>query len=81
MPLCISKMGQMPKTLMKTRKMYNQATCLHAFRKWVECQKWLKSTELNKKFHNQSTSMSEGKRKMLYANQCYRQTVSYAKLA
>ena len=26
MPLCILKMGQMPKTLMKPRKMYSQAT-------------------------------------------------------
>ena len=39
MPLCISKMGRMPKTLMKTTKMYNRATCLCAFRKWAECQK------------------------------------------
>ena len=50
MPLCISKMGQMPKTLMKTRKMYNRATCLCAFRKWAKCQKRLKSTELIKSF-------------------------------
>ena len=71
MPLCTSKMGQMPKTLMKrekcitvphasvyfqngpnaknaqeNEKMYNRATCLCAFRKWAECQKRLKSTEL-----------------------------------
>ena len=67
MPLCISKMGQMPKTLMKMRKMYNRATCLCAFRKWTECRKRLKSTKLNKKFHNRSTS--EGKTKDVVVRQ------------
>ena len=51
--------GPNDKMLMKTRKMYNPVTCLCAFQKWAECQKRLKSTELNKKFHN--ISASEGK--------------------
>ena len=59
--LCVSKMGQMPKTLIKMRKMYNQAACVCAFQKCVECQKRLKSTELDEKCYNQS--MFEGKRK------------------
>ena len=39
MLLCILKMGKMPKTLMKTRKMYNQIAYFCAFRKWAKCQK------------------------------------------
>ena len=50
-----------PKKLMKTRKIYNLATCLCAFRKWAKYQKQLKSTELVKEYHNRSTS--EGKMK------------------
>ena len=39
MPLCISKMGKMPNTLMKTKEMYNRIACFCAFQKWAKCQK------------------------------------------
>ena len=65
MPLCISKMGQMPKTLMKTKKIYNRATCLCAFQKWAKCQ-MVENTKLRKKFYNRSTSEDKMKDVVVY---------------
>ena len=48
--------GQNAKNARENEKMYDRATCLCAFQKWAKCQKRLKSTELNKKFHNRDTS-------------------------
>ena len=55
------------KNARENEKIYNRVTCLWALRKWAKCQKRLKSTELNKKFHNRSTS--EGKMKDVVARQ------------
>ena len=44
--------GSNAKNSHESEKMYNRATCLCVFQKWAKDQKQLKSTELNKKFHN-----------------------------
>ena len=44
--------GPNVKNAHENEKMYNRTTCLCVFRKWAEYQKRLKTTELNKKFHN-----------------------------
>ena len=53
---------------MKTRKIYNRATCVCAFRKWAECQKWLKSTKLDKSVIIEQNT-SEGKIKYAVIHQ------------
>ena len=46
--LCISKMGKMPKTLMKTRKSMTRADASCAFRKWQNAKNNLKPTNAKK---------------------------------
>ena len=42
------KNGQMSKTLMKMRKMYNWIACLCAFRNWAKCQKQFETNKCKK---------------------------------